>query len=510
DVVLTNNLAAEVTNRTNADLLKEDLVNKSTATTLGTSDILYPTQNAVKTYVDATATTNTTAINNEAAIRAAADVVLTNNLATEVSNRTNADLLKENLANKSTATGLGTSNVLYPTQNAVKTYVDASATTNAAAVTNEAAIRAAADVVLTNNLATEVTNRTNADLLKENLANKSTNTTLGTSDILYPTQNAVKTYVDVNAVNGTNALNNEAAIRAAADVVLTNDLATEVTNRVNGDNNLATSIATEVTNRTNADLLKENLANKSTDVILDGASNTKYPTVKSMKDYVDASTAAATGSITNEAAIRAAADVVLTNNLATEVTNRTNADLLKEDLVNKSNNLVVDGTSTVKYPTAKTVKDYVDLNAATAATNLANEAATRATADNTLTSNLNTEALNRINADLLKENTANKSTATALGNSDVLFPTQNAVKTYVDANATSNATAISNEAAIRAAADVVLTNNLATEVTNRTNADITLTTNLAAEITNRTNADLLKENAANKSTATALGTSDVL
>ena len=31
---------------------KEDVVNKSASTLLGTSDILYPTQNAVKTYVD--------------------------------------------------------------------------------------------------------------------------------------------------------------------------------------------------------------------------------------------------------------------------------------------------------------------------------------------------------------------------------------------------------------------------------------------------------------------------
>ena len=510
DVILTNNLAAEVTNRTNADLLKEDLVNKSTATTLGTSDILYPTQNAVKTYVDATSTSNTTALNNEAAIRAAADVVLTNDLATEVTNRTNADLLKENTANKSTATTLGTSNVLFPTQNAVKTYVDASATTNAAAVTNEAAIRAAADVVLTNNLATEVTNRTNADLLKENLANKSTNTALGTSDVFYPTQNAVKSYVDAGVVNATNALNNEAAIRAAADATLTTNLATEVTNRSIEDNNLATSIATEVTNRTNADLLKENLTNKSTDVVVDGNSNTKYPTVKSIKDYVDAAATTNSGAISNEAAIRAAADLVLTNNLATEVTNRTNADLLKEDLVNKSNNLVFDGTSTIKYPTVKTVKDYVDLNAATAATNLSNEAAARSAADNTLTTNLNIEALSRINGDLLKENTANKSTTTTLGNSDVLFPTQNAVKTYVDANTTSNSTAINNEAAIRAAADVVLTNDLAAEVAARTAADVLLTNDIAAEAAARTAADLLKENTANKSTATTLGNSDVL
>lgn len=37
------------------DALKELLTNKSTTTTLGTSDTLYPTQNAVKTYVDTTA-----------------------------------------------------------------------------------------------------------------------------------------------------------------------------------------------------------------------------------------------------------------------------------------------------------------------------------------------------------------------------------------------------------------------------------------------------------------------
>ena len=36
---------------------------------------------------------------------------------------------------------------------------------------------------------------------KENIANKSTTTTLGTSDTLYPSQNAVKTYVDTEIGN---------------------------------------------------------------------------------------------------------------------------------------------------------------------------------------------------------------------------------------------------------------------------------------------------------------------
>ena len=307
---------------------------------------------------------------------------------------------------------------------------------------------------MTTNLATEVTNRTNADLLKENLSNKSTSTALGTSDVLYPTQNAVKTYVDASATAATTAVSNEAAIRAAADAVLTTNLAAEVTNRTNADATLTTNLAAEVTNRTNADLLKEDLANKSTATTL-GTSDVLYPTQNAVKTYVDASATAATTAVSNEAAIRAAADAVLTTNLAAEVTNRTNADA-------------------------------------------------------TLTTNLAAEVTNRTNADLLKEDLANKSTATTLGTSDVLYPTQNAVKTYVDASAVSGSAAVANEAAIRAAADVVLTNNLAAEVTARTAADATLTTNLATEETNRTNADLLKEDLSNKSSSTALGTSNTL
>ncbi len=43
--------------------------------------------------------------------------------------------------------------------------------------------------------------------------------------------------------------------------------------------------------------LKENLTNKSTSLTLDGASNTKYPTVKSVKDYVDLQVASSIATI---------------------------------------------------------------------------------------------------------------------------------------------------------------------------------------------------------------------
>ena len=192
--------------------------------------------------------------------------------------------------------------------------------------------------------------------LKEDLANKSINvTTDGTSNTKYPSVKAVKDYVDAGVNSGGTALTNEANIRAAAD------------------------------------LLKEDLINKSTSVTTDGTSNTKYPSVKAVKDYVDTSINAGGTALTNEATIRAAADVVLTNGLNAEITNRTNADLLKEDLVNKSTNVVTDAASNTKYPSVKAIKTYVDASDSTLTTNLTAETAARIAADNTLTSNLASE-----------------------------------------------------------------------------------------------------------------------
>ena len=246
---MNTDLAAEVTNRTNADALKENTANKSTTTTLGTSNVLFPTQNAVKTYVDGSISTSNTATTasiaavqadvdaNETAANTAiaavqADVDANETAANTAIAAVQADVdanetasiaglaLKENTANKSTATTLGTSNVLFPTQNAVKTYVDGSITTSNTA--NTAAIAAVqADVDANETAANTAIAAVQADVdanetasiaglaLKENTANKSTATTLGTSDVLFPTQKAVKTYVDtystINAISTVTA-----------------------------------------------------------------------------------------------------------------------------------------------------------------------------------------------------------------------------------------------------------------------------------------------------------------
>lgn len=120
----TSDLNKPISTATQAALnAKEDVANKSTVTTLGTSDVLYPSQNAVKTYVDnaivAGATPDaTTTLKGK--VKLAGDLSGTADLPT-VPGLAN----KEDVANKSDNTALGTSATLYPTQNAVKVYVDA-------------------------------------------------------------------------------------------------------------------------------------------------------------------------------------------------------------------------------------------------------------------------------------------------------------------------------------------------------------------------------------------------
>ena len=374
--------------------------------------------------------------------------------------------------------------------------------------------------------------------LKENLSNKSNSVaTDATSTVKYPSVKAVKDYVDVSINLGGTALTNEATIRAAADTALTNDLAAEIANRTNADASINNNLALEITNRTNADLLKEDLVNKSNNVNTDGASTTKYPTVKAIKTYVDASDSATSNALAAETASRIAADNTLTanlsaevnranatdntltsnmlsefiratgaentltTNLATEVTNRTNADLLKENLSNKSNNVTTDGTSTTKYPTVKSVKDYVDASTTAGTTAVTNEATIRAAADTTLQTNITTlgstvtaNATTAAAATALKENSANKSTDVTLADAtNTKFPTELAVKTFVNASAASATTALTNEATIRATADTTLQTNITT-----------LGSTVTANATTAATATALKENSANKSTDVTL------
>ena len=609
--------------------LKENTANKSVITTLGTSDVLFPTQNAVKTYVDAATSKTNLGINN---------VDNTSDINKPISTLTQAALdTKENTANKSVLTALGTSDVLFPTQNAVKTYVDAAvgsvtitdgsitdakissvstskligivsvanggtgASTIAAAKTNFALN----NVDNTSDVNKPISTLTQAALnLKENAANKSIITTLGTSDVLFPTQNAVKTYVD--AAVATTAIA-DASITDAKIISLSASKLTGVVPVANGGTG-ASTVASAKTNlalnnvdntsdinkpistltQTALDT-KENTANKSVVTTL-GTSDVLFPTQNAVKTYVDAaiaSSAIADGSITNAKIVSVAASkltgvVAIANggtgastvaaaktNLALNnvdnttdinkpISTLTQAALdLKENTANKSAATTL-GISDVLFPTQNAVKTYVDAAIATTAiadgsiTNakIVSVAATKLTGvvaianggtgastvaaaktnlalnnvDNTTDINKPISTLTQAALDL-KENAANKSAATTLGISDVLFPTQKAVKTYVDAAIATTAIAdgsitdakIISLSASKLTGVVAIANGgtgastVAAAKTNLALNNVDNTTDINKPISTLTQAALdLKENTANKSAATTLGTSDVL
>ena len=228
----------------------------------------------------------------------------------------------------------------------------------------------------------------------------------------------------------------------------------------------------------------ELVSNKSTAINLGGAnpSDQAYPSQKAAKAYIDNSIYDAVGSGVPDATTLAAGKVKLAGDLGGTAANPTVPALInKENTANKSLNVLADGTDNTKYPSVKAVKDYVDqatLGTALAA-DLANKAniaspaftgtptaptptlgdnstklATTAyvdaqvsagAADATTTS----KGIVRLIGDLggtatsptvpgllLKEDVLNKSNA-ALGTSTTLYPTQNAVKTYVDAQVAS-------------------------------------------------------------------------
>jgi hypothetical protein len=149
--------------------------------------------------------------------------------------------------------------------------------------------------------------------------------------------------------------------------------------------------------------LKEDLTNKSTDVASDGLSNTKYPSVKAVKDYADGivvgllddrgnydassnlfpSTGGSgvagavlkgdlwyisvTGtlggvSVPVGASVRALVDTPAQTSGNWSILN-VGLGFTPENVVNKSTDVTTDGASNTKYPSVKAVKDYVDANA---------------------------------------------------------------------------------------------------------------------------------------------------
>jgi hypothetical protein len=285
---------------------------------------------------------------------------------------------------------------------------------------------------------------------KEDKSNKSTATALGTSDVLFPTQNAVKVYVDSQVANAsipdatdvvkgklklTNHLGGTADAPtvpglATKEPIITAGTTTQywrgdktwqtldksvvglgnVDNTADEDKPISTAVQTALNG-------KEDKSNKSTATAL-GTSDDLYPTQNAVKVYVDSQVA--------NASIPDATDVVkgklkLTNHLGGTADAPTVPGLATKEPI------ITAGTTTQYWRGDKTWqtldKSVVGLG----------------NVDNTADEDkpISTAVQTALDA---KENTANKSDVTTLGTSDVLFPTQNAVKTYVDAQITANAT----------------------------------------------------------------------
>ncbi|MDB9721297.1 DUF1566 domain-containing protein, partial [Winogradskyella sp.] len=93
-------------------------------------------------------------------------------------------------------------------------------------------------------------------------------------------------------------------------------------------NTLTSTVNTNATTAANATALKEDAANKSTDVTTDGASDVKFPTVKSVKTYVDTEITATSGtSATALAALQADVDQNEADSDTAETTLQTNLAL---------------------------------------------------------------------------------------------------------------------------------------------------------------------------------------
>ncbi|WGK95081.1 MULTISPECIES: beta strand repeat-containing protein [Flavobacterium] len=314
----------------NALNTKEDKSNKSTTTTLGTSDLLYPTQNAVKVYVD-------TQISNATILDATSNSKGKLKLAGDLGGTADAPTVP-GLANKENTITSGTTSQFWRGD---KTWQDLTKSTVGLS-----------NVDNTSDANKPISNATQTALnAKEDSSNKSTNITLGTSDVLYPTQNAVKTYVDnqVNSgvIDATSV--SKGKLKLAGDLGGTADAPT-VPGLANKENTITSGTTSQfwrgdktwqaltkstvglsnvdntsdinkpISNATQTALNgKEDSSNKSTNGTL-GTSDVLYPTQNAVKTYVDGQIAAIIpqdATSTDKGNVQLAGDLAGTNSSAT-------------------------------------------------------------------------------------------------------------------------------------------------------------------------------------------------
>lgn len=218
-----------------------------------------------------------------------------------------------------------------------------------------------------------------------------------TSDVNKPISAATQTALNLKA-----PINNPTFTGTVSGITKAMIGLTNVDNT--SDLNKPISIATQT-----AVNLKEDVINKSTDVTVDGTSDSKYPSVKAIKSYVDnqvISSSVPDATSISKGKIQLAGDLSGTALLPTVP-----GLALKAPINNPTFTGTVSGVTKTMVGLGN-VDDTSDLNKP-----------------------ISTATQTALNA---KEDVTNKSTAIALGTSDVLYPTQKAVKTYVDTTIANN------------------------------------------------------------------------
>ena len=349
---------------------------------------------------------------------------------------------KENAINKSSNTALGTSDILFPTQNAVKAYVDsqmANTTVPDASVTTKGKIQLAGDLGGTAYAPTVpgLANKENAipagtttqyyrgDKTWQTLDKTvvGLNNVENTSDVNKPVSTATQAVLDLKAplvspgftgvptaptaVIGTSTT--QIATTAFVNATLATASSPDATTTLKGRIQLAGDLGGTADAPTVPGLAnKENIANKSTNTSL-GNSDVLFPTQKAVKTYVDnqVSAGVADASTSDKGKIQLAGDLSGTADAPTV------PGLLSKEPT------ITTGTTSQYYRGDKTWQT------------LDKTAVGLGNVDNTSDSNkpVSTAVQTALNT---KEDASNKSTDTLLGTSNLMFPTQNAVKTYVD------------------------------------------------------------------------------